>query len=373
MNEKEKPKVRVLFPQEPAQMEKPASPEQPLPRVLSFEEKRETTAVPPVTSPVVKPLFSADASAKLPLIAASGPTTLNFAGMFVRRRLEFSIEQLKSTNPDVTSDESFQKAAEAIRIVNLDDPQSTKFLDFGIAAQQRFAEVAQQILDVTAMPVIDQTRNAVRTVADLIAQTNPEQLFKTSSGFVRFFEGKPNFENARQGLLQRLEEIKNRSKLIQRSLIDLGAVSQKAGTLHQRLSASLVDVEAVMVAARFLIEYLRVNQNGKSYFAEWAEMLERRVSSVVTTRLTLLQAFRQLDVLEKSLCHFTETVNHALVNLVPAWYGSCVAVLSNVRFEQDAVKVQGGDAWRNLSVLRDQILRFLRTNEREKNTNEVRS
>ncbi len=370
MSEKEKPKVRVLF---PPGTQPDAVPPEPAPsNAQAFGEAPKETIAPPIGKPVVKPLFPVEVQDKLPLIAANGPATLNFAGMFVRRRLEFSIEQLKQTNPDITAEQAFEKAAATIRIVNLDDQKSGKFLDFGVAAQQRFAEIAQQILDVTTAPVIDRTRRAVRAIADLIAGTNPEQLFKTSSGFARFFEGRPNFEQARLGLLQRLEEIKNRSKLTQRNLAELGAVSQTAGILHQHLSASLIDVEAVLVAARFLIEYLKVNRREKPYFAEWAELLERRVSSILTTRLTLLQAFKQLDVLQKSLCHFTETVHHALVNLIPAWHGNCMAVLSSVRFEQDTAQAQKAAAWRSLAVLRNQILNLLRVDERG-TTNEIRS
>jgi hypothetical protein len=364
MSEQEKPKVRVLFPQ--------GTP----PDAVPSEQQSSSpagTAVSPVSKPVVKPLFPAEAIPNLPVVAAKGPAALHFEGMVVRRRLEVSTEQLKLQSPDVVSDDSFQKAAEAIRIVNLDDPQSTKFLDFGVSAQQRFAEIAQQILNVTTTPVIDRTRHAVRVMADLIAATNPEQLFKTPSGFARFFEARPNFEQARQSLLQCLGEIKNRSKLIQHSLGELNGVSQTATTLHGRLTASLVDVEGVLVAARFLVDYLRRNQSGKTYFAEWAELLERRVSSVLTTRLTLLQAFKQLEVLQKSLAHFTETVNHVLVNLIPAWHGSCVAALTNTRFDHHTASSQSVDVWRNLAVLRNQILKLLRMEEREKNANEIRS
>lgn len=361
----EKPKVRILFPKEPA--EEPA----PKPSVLKFEEPKVeyqadwnprtnrmeerpgTRKMDPVRP---RTLFNPTQVAPTEPVPTR-PTTLSLPGMKIRIRIEASIEDLKSKNPDVTPG-ALEIARASLRLINLEDARTSTFLDVGLEIQEKFAETSSKMLSMTTSPKLDLVNSGLSELRDLLAAAELEQLFSEPAAWKRWFGQAPTFESVKDKLKGKVEEVLDRTVKIRGSMSGLKDLREESGALDRELEELLPKIEAELVVARFLIDHLLATPT-KEFYKEWADALQRRSDSILMTRMTLRQAVIQLQMVKQHLRHLTEVVHAALVNMVPAWCGNCVSFISRARAGDDRVKSE----MRDLSALRDKIVGILTNGE----------
>lgn len=351
MEDEKKPRATVIRfgSTTPAEPKESAPPPPPEARVLTFEGSAAPLAVEPPSTPsrsLVKPLFAGTPAAKKEEF--TGPAVLQFQGTFKRERIDAPLEALQTLNTDIQSAESLVRAREIIHWINLADD----FREFGTEAQRGYTVVSEKIVTLTTNPLLEATQKQLQKLAESIAETTPEQKDRWWSRFPWLTEAlNLDSEDATKELRHKLSSVKRRNTDLTNRLPALKTLSLEIPSRRSELTECLIQINAYIAASRFLLDYLRL----KNEYATISETINRRLDSIMTTRLIVMQSFLSLDVVERGICNFINTIENALLLMVPSWYNSFM--MSMVSKEKDPTKQR--ETILNLQQTKQQILQLL--------------
>lgn len=269
-----------------------------------------STPHPQTTRP--KSLFAEMPKAAPPVMGA--PAIVSFPGMFVRKRPDMTVAVLRSSNSDVTDDAVFLAALEEILHSDVEKLTVEAALEFGISEQKIFALASEQMLAVSMDPTLAEIVTLLRGIAADVRQTA-----NSGNGFHRFMEALVPSE--KESEVTRLDRVTNASRTVSQKMDHLPQLRLKTAKFVKDLETCLFSIQGRLVVGRWLL----VTTTKK----EISSVIDGRLQSLTVTRLSLLQARQQIKVVDDRIVHLITVVNTSLVNMVPAWYGCCVAALEN--------------------------------------------
>lgn len=270
----------------------------------------------------VRPLFAPVVESTT---ISAGPAVVSLPGMFVPRHLTVTLEELRQLPTAAEDAQSYQEAARYLNAVNIDDEKNER-TTLGVLEQEAFAVLAGRLLVLSQNESLDLMR---RQVSELKA------IFRV--------EEKPWWEKVFDVGDSVLESIKKQQKKVKECQDDLTQVIPEIQRLMAQCKSDgvamgqvLIGIDAAALSAEFLRRYTEAHRTEKTYFAEWALMLERRGNSLLTTRVTILQARTSLGLVLSNLRHFDEIRASVLLTLLPAWCAACSATISSWRVKDTA-------------------------------------
>jgi len=245
-------------------------------------------------------------------------------------------------------------------VVNLDTMQTADFTLVGLTVQNKFAATSGKMLALTSNPKLDVVNRGLREIGETLSAADLEKVFSPHEGWKKWLDRSPSIEECKAQIKDKVEEVLDRAKSLRAEIPQIGVLAAEAEVLGQELDEILPDLEAELVVSRYLIEHLKASKE-REFYAEWADALQRRVDSLLVSRITLRQAVMQLKLIRQHLRYLTETVQTALVNMVPAWCGNCVSFLSSIRQNESHDSVRGRLG--SLASMRESILKLITETE----------
>ena len=312
--------------------------------------------ITPVLARVARPLFPASPP-RPPAPLGQKPLALSLPGVFVRKRIPITDDDLREINPDITDDAVFARVIEYVHYLN---PEESGFEErirlWGQKEQEDFASLSNDILTLATSQVLDDVRAQIKRIKTLVMDANIEKLFRHGSGLMDLMRGQ-TFESAKQAFIGKLNDIASVSLSIKSKTALIDQCKKTLRIIQQKSDIVFLGIQSSLASARFLRGYL-TNDGSKPCYRDWSTILERRADSLAMSRLAANQSVQQLKVLNDSFCYFQDVVNNTLVTLIPVWNTNCVGILTRARTENEASR---DGSWHTVLKDKNRIVEILQS------------
>ncbi len=300
---------------------KPASTEEGTqaltPKVLFSSGKQASQATPQPGAP----------PAVTPKVVLHDPT--------IRRRLTVTEYELRSTLGALSEQETIRKALEQIRVTNLDDGRDDKFVNWGVPSQRTLSQLLDQEMHLVQSPALVSSRQEMADMFAILKRiTVPQQRPLSRAGMLARIAEKVRKTDLPSNFDVEYAKLQLVTSHLEARLPELRALGEAARKLVEDTKALEGDVEATIIAGRYLVYCVRSGRysgDGLSVrLEEQMKILDQRVESLSSTAATLKMNVVQREFLVATITHLVDCVQNTLLVDIPAWRTNYMCVLAAV-------------------------------------------
>ncbi|GEM_PF-2847871 len=312
------------------------------PKVLTFSTTA-PKAMPAQPQPQAispKVLFGKPTNVTHPIAPQDGlqlvkPAVILRNGM-IRRRIEVTPYELRTTIAGLCEEAVVQKAIELVKTTNLDDGRDEKVMSWGSDSQRRLSSLLDEETRIVRSGVIEASKQEIAEIFEILQSLDLESistggakegLLTSLLRQVRGDDPITRFDAAYQSLQVTVKKLEAR-------LPELQTLRGSAQTLVSRTKALGLEVEAAMIAGKYLTDYVRSGKysgEGESVrLEEQMKTLDQRVESLASTQATLKMGLLQREFLVQTMAHIIDCVQNTLLVDIPAWRTTYLCVLSAI-------------------------------------------
>ncbi len=287
----------------------------PKPKVLFGEAKAPSTVPARPEKPSVTVLFSTEAS--------------------IRRKIEVSVEVLRTIDANIDDATSLQKAKEMISFFNFEDGRDEKFFSFGTREQEENSKLAHRILEISSNEAFEKTKRSITEIINTMNSLDRDLLLGTKKNIFSFLKPKENI-SPREKLRVMLEDTKKRIVEIQQYLPILIELRDETKHLHTSIPHLIRTVDAAIVAGKYLSSYgaSLKNNHDTTHGLQKTDKLDTalsllgdRVQSLGITKMGLFQAMQQLEIQERGLTLTIQNIQEVTLTLLPTWQSTISSIM----------------------------------------------
>ena len=240
----------------------------------------------------------------------TGPKPL-FENSKVRNRIMVSVEDLKKFSTDL---ESIEIAQKQILMTNADEIFLEYVLNWGSEIQKLYTQSLENFSSIATRQEISEIKNLICGIVGVLNKI-VEPTNAIIKSLIKYLSQEYNTPAQYQ---QEIKEFCNKFDALLPSLVE---IRKETAFLTKQTNDLLKGLEPYIITCSFFSEYSKDNFPQQLYIS--------RLSSLLSTRIGLIQNIAIQNTFLMNLVDLTENVNNVIANDVPAWLTCYFSNLNN--------------------------------------------
>ena len=261
----------------------------------------------PITK--ITPLFGGSTPAKVIDKTQVAPKVM-FGDSKIRKRIEVNIEELRKYNKDETI---IKEAHYQIVTTNVDELNYEFVLNWGAAIQVEHQNILDTLLNSALDTESNNAKSGILKIIDLINSIDFDSLHKTG-----LFTASKESKLAKINAI--MAEVRGVSSGLSARVDGLKAIWKGIITLEDKIKLLSVKLEPYVISCDFFANYTKENFP--------SELFITRLTSLMSTKFTLIQNLQQQDILEKSAYNLIDAIQGTIRTEIPMWQNNYLNALT---------------------------------------------
>jgi len=353
-------KVKVLFSENDESSQDQVVSDTVKPKVLNFNNSKKPKVKQVVVSKILFDSENEENNVKTCKPLKARPVAkIVLKNAEIRKQIKVSLDELQEIST-VTEESILEQAQSIIQSFNLDDGRDQKFTEFGTDLQEKYADKVEAIFKLTTNTAVNKTKVKLGRIAELIEQVSHIDTQKKDSIFSVLKKVKGSLKQDFNIVYAEIEILADE---LEDKIPELLNVKNKFDEFANQLPDFLDEIEAVLLAGKFLISYSteflenfsledledKVNYNKLETVLA---VFEKRIESIELTKLSLLQGFDQVKMFRINILNMINLIQNTVVTMIPLWHNNYLNAM-RVSNEKPNKKLS---VYAEFKTIHDQIL-----------------